>query len=90
MLRIRDVYPGSRILIFDNCHYALKYTGLGSGKNLVRIPDPGVKKAPDPGSGTLPKSYWIRNPPHCVIFGFPPPPHSPSPALVSVDAPDPP
>ncbi len=28
----------------------------GSGKNLFRIPDPGVKKAPDPGSGsaTLP------------------------------------
>jgi hypothetical protein len=25
----------------------------GSGKNLFRIPDPGVKKAPDPGS-------WIR------------------------------
>jgi hypothetical protein len=30
----------------------------GSGKNLFRIPDPGVKKAPDPGSGsaTLPLS----------------------------------
>jgi hypothetical protein len=30
----------------------------GSGKNLFRIPDPGVKKAPDPGSGsaTLPKT----------------------------------
>jgi hypothetical protein len=31
------------------------YTGSGirdpgSGKNLFRIPDPGVKKAPDPGS----------------------------------------
>ena len=25
----------------------------GSGKNLIRIPDPGVKKAPDPGSATL-------------------------------------
>jgi hypothetical protein len=25
-----------------------------SGKNLFRIPDPGVKKAPDPGSATLP------------------------------------
>ncbi len=24
---------------------------LGTGKNLFRIPDPGVKKAPDPGSG---------------------------------------
>ncbi len=28
----------------------------GSGKNLFRIPDPGVKKAPDPGSATLPSS----------------------------------
>jgi hypothetical protein len=27
--------------------------GLGSGKNLFRIPDPRVKKAPDPGSATL-------------------------------------
>jgi hypothetical protein len=27
-----------------------------SGKNLFRIPDPGVKKAPDPGS-----RIWIRN-----------------------------
>ncbi len=24
----------------------------GSGKNLFRVPDPGVKKAPDPGSGS--------------------------------------
>jgi hypothetical protein len=24
----------------------------GSGKNLFRIPDPWVKKAPDPGSGS--------------------------------------
>jgi hypothetical protein len=30
----------------------------GSGKNPFRIPDPGDKKAPDPGSATLP-----------VIFG---------------------
>jgi hypothetical protein len=28
----------------------------GSGENLFRIPDPGVKKAPDPGS-----RIWIRN-----------------------------
>jgi hypothetical protein len=27
-------------------------SGSGSGKNLFRIPDPGVKKAPDPGSGS--------------------------------------
>jgi hypothetical protein len=29
----------------------------GSGKNLSRIPDQGVKKAPDPGSATLGKSH---------------------------------
>ena len=28
-----------------------KIRDLGSGKNIFRIPDPGVKKAPDPGSG---------------------------------------
>jgi hypothetical protein len=28
----------------------------GSGKNLFRIPDPGVKKAPDPGSAILLKT----------------------------------
>jgi hypothetical protein len=28
----------------------------GSGKNLLRIPDPGAKKAPDSGSATLIKS----------------------------------
>jgi hypothetical protein len=40
-----------------NCHQTLKNMGLGSGirdpgsgKNLFRIPDPGVKKAPDPES----------------------------------------
>ncbi len=26
--------------------------GLGSGKILFRIPNPGVKKAPNPGSGS--------------------------------------
>ncbi len=48
----RTFYP-------KNCHQALKNMGLGSGnrdpgsgKNLFRIPDPGVKKAPDPGSGS--------------------------------------
>jgi hypothetical protein len=113
VLRIRDVYPGSRILIFTHpgsriqkqqqkrgvkkicCHTFLcshkfhktenyfsfevlkkkiwanfqkiielstqkivsKFSKIwvwdpGSGKNLFRIPDPGVKKAPDPGSGS--------------------------------------
>jgi hypothetical protein len=39
-----------------NCYKALRKYGLnpGSGKNPSRIPDPdpGVKKAPDPGSGS--------------------------------------
>ncbi len=30
----------------------------GSGKNLFRIPDPGVKKAPDPGSGSTTLLFW--------------------------------
>jgi hypothetical protein len=34
----------------------------GSGKNLFRIPDPRVKKAPDPGSGSATlheqKDFW--------------------------------
>jgi hypothetical protein len=29
-------------------------------KNLFRIPDPGVKKAPNPGSTTLPPSMECR------------------------------
>jgi hypothetical protein len=36
----------------------------GSGKNPFRIQDPGVKKAPDPGSGfaTLDMSlFWQKN-----------------------------
>jgi hypothetical protein len=32
----------------------------GSGKNLFRIPDPGVKKAPDPGSATLNPDPWVE------------------------------
>jgi hypothetical protein len=44
--KYRTFYP-------KNCHTALKNIGLGirdpgSGKNLFRISDPGVKKAPDP------------------------------------------
>jgi hypothetical protein len=30
----------------------------GSGKNLFQIQDPGVKKAPDPGSATMRKLYF--------------------------------
>jgi hypothetical protein len=43
----------------------------GSGKNLFRIPDPGVKKAPDPGSGSAILIYHIKKrsiegPIHCL------------------------
>jgi hypothetical protein len=31
-----------------------------TGKNLFRIPDPGVKKAPDPGSATLGTGIKIK------------------------------
>jgi hypothetical protein len=33
----------------------------GSGKNLFRIPDPGVKKAPDPGSGSATLHPALKN-----------------------------
>jgi hypothetical protein len=33
----------------------------GSGKNLFRIPDPGVKKAPDPGSGSATQLINMKN-----------------------------
>ncbi len=33
----------------------------GSGKNLFRIPDPGVKKAPDPGSGSATLQTSLNN-----------------------------
>jgi hypothetical protein len=39
----------------------------GSGENLFRIPDPGVKKAPDPGSVTLlPTSLFPPTPEFCI------------------------
>jgi hypothetical protein len=33
-----------------------------SGKNLFRIPDPGVKKAPDPGSGSATLQFSTQVP----------------------------
>jgi hypothetical protein len=99
VLRIRDVYPGSRILIFthpgsripdpktatkergekkfgpifkellnllpkklslSSQKYGLGIRDPGSRKNLFRIPDPGVKKAPDPGSGSATLLARIR------------------------------
>jgi hypothetical protein len=34
----------------------------GIRKNPFRIPDSGVKKAPDPGSGSATLNYWMRRP----------------------------
>jgi hypothetical protein len=33
----------------------------GSGKNLFRTPDPGAKKAPDPGSGSATVGFKISD-----------------------------
>ncbi len=120
MLRIRDVYPGSRVLPIPDpgsknsnkregwkkischnflfCHKFHKIADYfsfevlkkkiwanfqrnielltqkivtklskiwiwdpGSGKNLFWILDPGVKKAPDPGSGSATPEFWASN-----------------------------
>jgi hypothetical protein len=42
----------------------------GSGKNLFRIPDPGVKKAPDPGSGSATLFETIGTVPTLLHFTF--------------------
>ncbi len=76
VLRIRDVYPGSRIRIkefkYFNPQKKTKKNGFSALENMIRvvhpgsrirmltfypsrIPDPRVKKAPDPGSATLQK-----------------------------------
>jgi hypothetical protein len=39
----------------------------GSGKNLSRIPDPGVKKAPDPGSRIRIRNTGIQDPEHRIL-----------------------
>jgi hypothetical protein len=46
---------------FSICSQIYGFGIRDPGKNLFRIPDPGVKKAPDPGSGsaTLPAVLWI-------------------------------
>ncbi len=50
-------YPGSATLLFTTKFFTklskICVTDPGSGKHLFRIPDPGVEKAPDPGSATL-------------------------------------
>ncbi len=40
----------------------------GSGKNLFRIPDPGVKKAPDPGSGSATLASTITGRTACTLL----------------------
>jgi hypothetical protein len=48
----------------------------GSGKNLFRIPDPGVQKAPDPGSGSTTlrngknsdPGIWDKHPDSATLF----------------------
>ncbi len=44
----------------------IQYLGFGFRKNLFPIPDPGFKKAPDPGSAPLANihvgsRFWITN-----------------------------
>jgi hypothetical protein len=43
------------------CHKALKSMSLGSGIRNKSFPDPGVKKAPDPGSGSAKLESGIRS-----------------------------
>jgi hypothetical protein len=49
----QQVNSVAKLKATKNCHLALKHMGLGSGIRKKPIPDPGVKKAPDPGSATL-------------------------------------
>jgi len=50
----------------------------GSGKNLSRIPDPGVKKASDLGSGSATlDDGWLLS--FDLLTGWPCPPHPPFP-----------
>jgi hypothetical protein len=46
----RTLYP--KKLSLSSQKYGFGVRDPGSGKNLFRIPDPEVKKAPDPGSGS--------------------------------------
>jgi hypothetical protein len=54
--RIIELFTGNLSLSSQQFGFVIR--DLGSGKNLFRIPDPGVKEAPDPGSGsaTLPRT----------------------------------
>ncbi len=48
--RIIEVFTHKNFTILSKIWFGIR--DPGSGKNLFRIPDPGVKKAPDPGSGS--------------------------------------
>ncbi len=61
---VRDVYPGSRNFLpkklsLSSLKYGFGIRDPGSGKNIFRIPDPRVKKAPDPGSGSATQSATL-------------------------------
>jgi hypothetical protein len=53
--RIIELLPKKLSLSSQKYGFGIRDPGSdpGSGKNLFWIPDPGVKKAPDPGSATL-------------------------------------
>jgi hypothetical protein len=63
--KILDSSNNYRTVYKKDCQKALKHMVFGSGINLFRIPYPGVKKAPDPGSGSatlLPTSRCKKRP----------------------------
>jgi hypothetical protein len=47
----------------------IRVVHTGFGFCFLPIPDPGVKKAPNPGSGTL-KKYALKNYKSNEVFGF--------------------
>jgi hypothetical protein len=51
--RIIELFTQKIVTKFSKIGFGIR--DPGSGKNLFRIPDPGVKKAPDPGSGSATK-----------------------------------
>jgi hypothetical protein len=62
-------------LLLSSQKYGFGIRDPRSGKNLFRIPDPGVKKAPDPGSGsaTLDMIKIIFHPSLLLLFLDPDP-----------------
>jgi hypothetical protein len=54
--RIIELFMQKIVIKLSKTVFGIRDPRYGSGKNLFRIPDPGVKKAPDPGSesATLP------------------------------------